>query len=144
MADKKARRNTRQRRVLLEELKRGSFHPSATELYEIARRRLPKISLGTVYRNLELLTQTGVIQKLETAGSEARFDGNVEQHYHVHCVRCGRLDDLHEVPAGPAKATFKSSSGYDIVGYRLECVGICPACKGTAAQRLGDAPQEQC
>lgn len=134
MTDKKARRNTRQRQVVLEELRRCCWHPTAAELYEIARRRLPKLSLGTVYRNLELLAADGVIRNLETSGTEGRFDGNTEQHHHVRCVRCGRVDDVHEVPVGLVKANFRSSNGYEIIGHRLEFAGICPACQGTVAE----------
>jgi Fur family ferric uptake transcriptional regulator len=135
MSDKKARRNTRQRQVVLEELKRCAWHPTAAELYEFARRRLPKLSLGTVYRNLELLAADGVIQNLETSGTESRFDGNPERHHHVRCVRCGRVDDVHGVPADLVKASFRSSNGYEIIGHRLEFAGICPACKGTGAEK---------
>ncbi len=59
----KTHRITRQRRVILEELRRVNNHPSADEIYEIVRRRMPRISLGTVYRNLEMLTELGEIQK---------------------------------------------------------------------------------
>ena len=135
MTDKKVRRNTRQRRVMLEELRKLSSHPTAAELYDITRRRLPRISLGTVYRNLELLAQVGLVRKLETSGSEARFDGNVDRHYHVRCVRCGRVDDAHGLPANPVKQEIKSLGGYEILGYCLQFVGICPACKGTVAEK---------
>ena len=94
----KTQRNTRQRQVILEELQKLTSHPTAAGLYEIVRRRLPKISLGTVYRNLELLARTGLIQKLEFGGGEARFDGNVDRHDHVRCVRCGRVDDISAPP----------------------------------------------
>ena len=58
---------------------------------------MPKISLGTVYRNLDLLARLGMIQRLEMAGAETRFDGTVRPHNHVRCLGCGRIDDL----AGP-------------------------------------------
>ena len=124
----KARRNTRQRQVVLDELKRLCSHPTAVELYEIARTRLPRISLGTVYRNLELLAETGVIQKLATSGSEARFDANPERHHHVRCVRCGRVDDIHDLPSDSVKTDVQSRSGYEIIGFRLEFIGVCPEC----------------
>ena len=123
-----ARRNTRQRQVVLEELRKLTSHPTAGELHAIARSRLPKISLGTVYRNLELLADLGLIRKLETTGSEARFDGCTDSHYHVRCVRCGRLDDVHNVSADPLKGDVESLGGYKLLGYRLEFIGICPAC----------------
>ena len=78
-------RVTRQRRVILEELRKLTSHPTAPALYEVVRRRLPRISLGTVYRNLELLARAGFIQRLDLQGAEARFDGNPEHHYHVRC-----------------------------------------------------------
>ena len=76
MTDKAFQRKTRQREVIMEELAASKSHPTAAELYQTVRRRVPNISLGTVYRNLDLLSQAGTIQKLDTIGSEARFDGN--------------------------------------------------------------------
>ena len=124
-------RNTQQRQVILEELRKLTSHPTAAELYEIVRKRLPRISLGTVYRNLELLAQNNIIQKLDTSGSEARYDCNPERHHHVRCVHCDRVDDLHDLPANPVGNKFKESNGWKILGYRLEFIGICPECKGT-------------
>lgn len=133
MLFRKAQRNTRQRRVVLEELNKLTSHPTAAELYDLTRARLPKISLGTVYRNLELLADNGIIRKLETVGAEARFDGNPERHYHVRCVRCGRVDDAHGVPANPLKREVKTLAGYQVLGFRLEFVGVCPGCRGQLA-----------
>ena len=117
MATGKAQRNTRQRQVVLGELKQLTSHPTAADLYEITRARMPKISLGTVYRNLELLAENGVIQKLDIGGSEARFDGNPERHYHVRCVRCERVDDVHDLPAEFVKRQVKHLNGYEILGF---------------------------
>ncbi len=129
MVEKILRRDTRQRRVVLEELMKLSSHPTAAELYELTRRRLPKISLGTVYRNLELLAQTGTIRKLGSVGSEARFDGNATKHHHVRCVCCGRVDDTHELRVEPVQHEHRHLAGYKILGYHLEFDGICPECK---------------
>ena len=123
-------RNTRQREVILEELRNLSSHPTAAGLYEIVRRRLPRISLGTVYRNLELLAEMGAIQKLDLAGSQARFDGNVDRHHHVRCTGCGRVDDVPGAPLDLARVKHNDCSGYEFLGYRLEFVGICPDCRG--------------
>ncbi|UCE60259.1 MAG: transcriptional repressor [Phycisphaerales bacterium] len=122
-------RNTRQRAVVLEELKKVCGHPTAAELYEIARARMPKISLGTVYRNLELLAQNGVIQKLHISGAEARFDGNPDRHYHVCCIHCERIEDAHDLPDDFVKEEVRSLAGYDIVGFRLDFLGVCPDCR---------------
>lgn len=128
MVAEKARRHTRQRAVILEELRNVTSHPTAAELYDMARRRLPKISLGTVYANLELLARTGVIRKLEISGSAARFDGDTKRHYHVHCIRCGRVDDVHDVPADFTKMGDVSLGGYEILDRYVGFIGICPEC----------------
>ena len=141
MARKKSHRKTRQRQVILEELSKLGSHPSAAKLYEVVRQRLPKISLGTVYRNLELLTQNGTIQKLALSGTQSRFDANVQQHYHVRCVRCGRVDDVDETPADLPGDRFKSLNGYEITGCRLEFIGICPGCKTLSATEDSETPR---
>jgi Fur family ferric uptake transcriptional regulator len=117
---------------VLEELKKLTSHPTAAELHEITRQRLPRISLGTVYRNLELLTQLGLVRRLEMAGSEARFDGNVDEHFHVRCVRCDKVDDADGLPAKPLKHDVEGLNGYEILGYTLEFIGVCQDCRSDA------------
>ena len=85
---------TPQRQVILEELRKVNTHPSADEIYEMARKRLPRISLGTVYRNLEILSARGEIQKLEFGCSLKRFDGVAQDHYHIRCLDCDRVIDV--------------------------------------------------
>jgi Fur family ferric uptake transcriptional regulator len=122
-------RMTRQRVIILEALRGVKSHPTADELYEMVREKLPHISLGTVYRNLEIMVSSGIIRKLETAGTQKRFDGIVEDHYHVRCVRCGRVDDL---PVKSIKAIDDAIVGvtdYQILSHHLEFAGLCPRCK---------------
>ena len=103
-----------------------------------------KISLATVYRNLELLARNGVIQKLGLSGAEARFDGNPERHYHVRCIHCERIDDVHDLPEDWVKGQVENLAGYDIVGFRLDFLGVCPDCQGgCGADGGGDSPQER-
>ncbi len=122
-------RMTRQRRVILDELRKVTSHPTADEIYNMVRRRLPGISLGTVYRNLEILSDSGMIQKLESCGSARRYDGNVKMHYHVRCVRCGRVDDLPLSTLPALESAVRKGCGYEILGYRLEFMGVCPKCR---------------
>jgi len=129
METQKLQRNTRQRQVIIEELQKLCSHPTAAELHEIVRQRLPKISLGTVYRNLDLLAGQGLIRKLEISGSEKRYDGTAEEHYHVRCVVCQRIDDLYDLPADFGDDDYANLNGYEIIGHHLEFVGICPDCK---------------
>jgi Fur family ferric uptake transcriptional regulator len=122
-------RMTAQRRIILEELRTVHTHPTAGEIYEMVRRRLPRISLGTVYRNLEILSEIGMIQKLEMAGTQKRFDGAVENHYHVRCIRCGRVDDVLADPIPMMNEALAAVGDYEILWHRLEFVGLCPRCK---------------
>lgn len=125
-------RITKQRQVILEELKKVVTHPTADEIYRMVRERMPRVSLGTVYRNLETLSDRGVILKLELAGTQRRYDATTESHYHIRCSGCGCVQDL------PLKAftTLDSAAGdatdFTVTGHRLEYQGFCPACSRTA------------
>ena len=128
MTQHKQHRQTQQRRMVLEELQKVTSHPTAIEVYEMVRRRMTKVSLGTIYRNLELLADMGQIQKVDLVSSEARFDGNPAPHHHVRCTRCGRVGDLHELPSDMLRKVPSELGGYKITGHRLEFVGICGDC----------------
>jgi len=97
---------------------------------------LPKISLGTVYRNLELLSQVGMIQKLEYSGGEARYDGVTDHHYHVRCNNCGRIDDIHSLSTDLIDKNINDLNGYEILGHRLEFLGICPNCQSYSSSEV--------
>ena len=126
----KGLRETKQRVVILDELRRTKKHPTADELYRRVRRRLPRVSLGTVYRNLELLSERGVIQKLDMGGGQRRFDADTGPHYHVRCITCNRVDDIHGAPPPRLEKAFKDDTGYEIIGHRIELIGLCPRCQG--------------
>jgi len=119
---------TRQRKVILEELRKVTTHPSADEIYEMVRKRLPRISLGTVYRNLEILSQLGEIQKLELGGTLKRFDGNPKDHYHVRCLECFRINDVPFDRFVNIEKKLGGVTDYKILGHRLELIGLCPDC----------------
>lgn len=128
MAQTSKMRMTQQRRIILEELRRYNNHPTADQLYERVRKHLPRISLGTVYRNLEILTAIGEIQTLELSGSQKRFDGNPCKHYHIRCMHCGRVDDAPIAPLSQLEDELYKSTVYTIMGHRLEFLGLCPDC----------------
>jgi Fur family ferric uptake transcriptional regulator len=119
---------TRQRKVILEEIRHARCHPSADEVYDMVRKRLPRISLGTVYRNLETLSELGLIQKLELGGTIKRFDWNPNKHYHIRCMECGRVDDAPIAPLQQLEDDLYGATVYTIIGHRLEFVGLCPQC----------------
>ena len=125
-------RITHQREVIMEELRMVKTHPTADELFAQVRRRLPRVSLATVYRNLEWLAGQGLAQKIEVCGRQMRFDGNPQEHYHIRCRHCGRVDDLAVDPLPNLESHIGTECDYVILGHRLEFTGICPACNPSA------------
>jgi len=139
---KGALRMTRQRRAILETLAGSGEHPTADEVYRLVRRRMPRMSLGTVYRNLEVLSERGLIQKLEVGGARRRFDGKTGEHYHVRCVECNRVGDVSVEPAASITGAVRGAGGYEILGHRLEFVGLCPKCSGRRSESNEGGPEK--
>ena len=130
-------RLTQQRQVVLSELRSVTSHPTAEEVHDLARRHLPRISLGTVYRNLEVLCSSGLARRLDLAGRQMRFDADTTQHYHIRCTRCDRVDDIGVEPSDALEGAARVATGYEVLGHSVEFVGLCPSCRG--AQRRGAA-----
>ncbi len=122
-------RITRQKQAILEELRKSNSHPTADEIYYRVRQKLPKISLGTVYRNLETLSDSRVVEKLDFCGSQNRYDGKTELHYHIRCISCHRVDDLPVKSGLAIEDSFRDARGYDITGHQLTLFGLCPDCQ---------------
>ena len=121
-------RTTQQRTIILEELRTRKDHPSADEIFSRVKRRLPRISLGTVYRNLEILSQLGEIQELKLSGSLKRYDWNPNKHYHIRCVNCERVDDAPIAPLNQIEDDLYQATVFEIIGHNLEFTGLCPDC----------------
>ncbi len=118
---------TRQRSMILEELKKMNSHPTADELYEIVRSVLPNISLGTVYRNLDILSDMGQIVILEIDGNKKRFDGNIEKHYHIHCINCNSVTDIN-MKTVKIDYSQDTTKGCNIIDHRIHFIGLCEEC----------------
>lgn len=122
-------RITTQRQIILEELSKVKTHPTASELYDMVRKRLPRIGLGTVYRNLELMAENGIILKLEVGGTQKRFDATTDTHYHIRCSACGKVDDIDTPVMDDLVQEAADSTSYQIIGHHIEFTGICPSCR---------------
>ena len=122
-------RMTIKKRIILEELEKTKKHPTAESLFSEVKKRLPEISIGTVYRNLEILTQNGTAQKLVDSKRKNRFDGNPKIHFHIECSSCGKVDDLPDNIAEVLKKDIDQETGYEVNGYNLYFYGLCPDCK---------------
>ena len=104
-------------------------HPTADWVYRQARRRLPRISLGTVYRNLKQLTEAGLIREIHMGGESARFDGNLARHYHIRCLGCGRVSDLPLSVGRRLEEDAGRTTRYRILSHEVEVQGLCPGCQ---------------
>lgn len=122
-------RMTNQREIILRELRKSKRHLSADELYDIVKKVMPRISLATVYRNLEILSEAGLIGKLEISGRQKRFDFDVSDHDHIYCVVCHKVDNLDIERKDVDSEQLGAAAGYAITGYRVEIIGICPECQ---------------
>ena len=120
-------RFTRQRQIILEEVQRQQRHPSAKEVYDAVKARLPNISLGTVYRGLGVLVELGLIHKVEH-GEYARFDANLTEHHHLICTDCDQLLDVDAPFSEPLNTQQFKARGFEVRGYKLELYGLCPTC----------------
>jgi len=128
-------RMTNQREMILRELRKSKQHLTADELYERVKKRMPRISLATVYRNLETLSEAGIIAKLEVSGRQKRFDYDVREHDHIYCVVCHRVDNLELDRESIRAVGWNSDKGYSVQGYRLEVAGICPDCQKKRSEK---------
>ena len=129
-------RLTTQRQIILEELGKVKTHPTANEVYDMVRKRLPRIGLGTVYRNLELMSETGIILKLEVGGTQKRFDATVDPHYHIRCLSCGRVNDIDIPVMEDINTTAADISQYQVLGHHIEFSGICGECSSQDKEQM--------
>jgi Fur family ferric uptake transcriptional regulator len=119
------KRLTRARRVILEIVRASEAHPSAATVYRGVRRRLPRVSLATVYRNLRMLAAEGLLtERADVTGM--RFDGNTAAHDHFTCVACGRIYDVPAAGARPGAARLHA--GFEVFSRRVEFYGRCARC----------------
>jgi Fe2+ or Zn2+ uptake regulation protein len=121
-------RNTRQKQVILNILSNTTCHPTADWIYEEARKVMPNISKGTVYRNLKILSQSGRITELRIDKSARRYDGNGHNHYHLKCENCGNVFDL-EIPVRKELDQWAAEkTGVAVNGHNIEFFGLCRGC----------------
>ena len=135
-------RLTRPRRLVLEMVRGTDAHPTAEAVHQVVRRRLPRVSLGTVYRNLRLFVDVGLLKELP--GPHARFDGNLRDHHHFTCLACGRIADVDGPLTEPHSRALigrvASSRGFSVTHHRIEFYGRCAACRKKRAGRARRPP----
>lgn len=131
------KRNTIQRELTLGAVQKLKCHPTADEVYTAVAREHPTISKGTVYRNLNQLAECGEIRKMEIPSGPDHFDHCCHDHYHVRCLKCGRVFDVDMAYIPHLEQSIQNSHGFLISGYDLMFKGICPDCARAESPHAG-------
>lgn len=123
-------KSSKQRDAIYELLKKKNYHPSVDELYALAKKNFPSISLATVYRNLDQLSEMGKIFKLEIPNQPARYDHNTENHYHIQCRGCGCIEDVWlDFDIDDHIDLNRAIPDFDRIEWDVSFSGICRKCR---------------
>lgn len=122
-------RNTIQRSLVLEVVRELQHHVTADEVYDCLTQKHPGISRGTVYRNLNLLSDMGEIRKLEMPGGATRYDHICHEHYHARCMKCGQIMDVDMAFIADLEKNIKDTQGFEFMGHDVIFRGLCADCK---------------
>lgn len=120
---------SKQRQQILNYIKESDIHPTVEEVYNGVKSIMPKISLGTVYRNLDVLFNMGLINKVVNRFGTDRYDAVMDRHYHVECIKCGDIKNIFIEKLSDIDDIAKESSGDEILTHNLIFNSICRKCK---------------
>ena len=122
-------RNTKQRTALLELLKSVDNHPTADWLHSRLRTDFPNLSLGTVYRNLKVLTEQGLVNKLTFNNTVDHYEAVIPPHSHLICKKCGNIIDFDQDQTPPLAQKVTEDTGFTVTDVRIDFYGICQNCQ---------------
>lgn len=130
-------KRSRQRERILETLRSTKSHPTAGWVYDELKRDYPELSLGTVYRNLNILRELGLVNVLRSGSTFDRFDADTSPHYHFVCEECGKVDDVELSVDLDLESKVSSLMGRVVTGHRLDFFGLCPNCQASRESVAG-------
>jgi len=119
---------SKQREIIYQHIIAHPTHPTAEEIYHALKGENPNLSLGTVYRNLNQLSEAGILLKIPIADGSDRFDGRTDKHYHMICENCRRVFDIELDCLESIPAAVKSREGHAITGVTVNLKGVCSEC----------------
>lgn len=122
-------RMTPQRHAILQYLLSSMEHPTADEIYKALEGNFPNMSVATVYNNLRVFKDAGLVRELTYGDASSRFDANVTDHYHVICRSCGKITDFDHTAPLDLESRAAEETGYVVESHRLEFYGTCPTCQ---------------
>jgi Fur family transcriptional regulator, peroxide stress response regulator len=129
---------TVQRRAVLQAVLERDDHPTAEQVLDVVKDRIPGISRTTVYRVLDTLAELGVIRRLQHTGSLARFDGRIQRHHHLICNKCRKVIDLEDNKLNRISVSHISAEGFEIEDFSVHLMGICQECRQAELKGLQD------
>lgn len=127
-------RKSQQRDRILEILKETKSHPTADWIYMRLKEEIPELSLGTVYRNLKVLMEQGLIQKLPFGSRFDRFEAKISPHYHLVCEKCGLVEDFEMPQYSTINSKAEKMSAFKISRHRIDFFGLCKKCQNKTKQ----------
>ena len=119
---------THQRTEIYRELARTEEHPDAESIYRKVKRRIPAISLDTVYRALRQFEENGIIGRVSAVKDRARFDANNDRHHHFICTRCGKVRDFYNTECDAISPSRDIASFGTVTSVHVEMRGVCTQC----------------
>ncbi|MBO9598349.1 MAG: transcriptional repressor [Cohnella sp.] len=122
-------RMTPQRYAILQYLMESHDHPTADEIYRALSPQYPSLSVATVYNNLKVFIDAGLVRELTYGDDSSRFDADLSDHYHAICTKCGTMVDFEHPPIKDVEEAAAASTGFSVFGHRMEVYGLCPTCK---------------
>ncbi len=123
-------RKSRQREKILTLLRSTGSHPTANWLYAKMRREFPDLSMGTVYRNIGILIQQGLVNRMDFGSTFDRFDANTVPHYHFICEKCGSISDLDIAVDDALNTRVEKTTEFQVRRHEIEFYGLCAKCAG--------------
>ncbi|MEC1179618.1 peroxide-responsive transcriptional repressor PerR [Metasolibacillus meyeri] len=121
-------RITPQRHAILEYLIQSMNHPTADDIYKALEDRFPNMSVATVYNNLRVFREVGLVKELTYGDAASRFDFATGDHYHMICETCGKIVDFHYPGLNEVEHFASHVTGFKVNSHRLEVYGTCPSC----------------
>ncbi|MHA6532942.1 peroxide-responsive transcriptional repressor PerR [Paenibacillus sp. BAC0078] len=121
-------RITPQRHAILTYLMEAMNHPTADDIYRALEPQFPSMSVATVYNNLKMFMEAGMVRELTYGDNSSRFDANVSDHYHVICQECGKIEDFSYPSLHEVEQRAEQDTGFKIHGLRMELYGVCKCC----------------
>ncbi|KIO65441.1 hypothetical protein B4065_2575 [Caldibacillus thermoamylovorans] len=121
-------RITPQRHAILEYLINSMAHPTADEIYKALEGKFPNMSVATVYNNLRVFKDVGLVKELTYGDSSSRFDFTTHDHYHAICESCGKIVDFQYPGLDEVEQFASHVTGFKVSHHRLEVYGLCPDC----------------